>query len=368
VTFLWPELLVLLAALPVLVVVRYWALRRRRTGVRFSSLSLVRVAAPRSSWIRRHLPFALFVVALGGLVLAMARPAAVVAVPTSRTTVVLAMDVSRSMCATDIEPNRLIAAEEAASSFVLGQDSGTQIGIVAFAGFAEIVQVPTDDEEVLLDIIASLATGRRTAIGSAILESIDAIAEIDPAVARSVNEADPSAPTPPKVPQGAYAPAIIVLLTDGASNAGPDPVEAAGQAAARGVRVYTIGFGTENPGGRPPRCGAQFIGREPGDTGNNGFDPGFGGGFGGIGGGMGGTGGGFRRAIDEETLQAVAEATGGEYYPAESAEQLTDVFAQLPTDLILRHEVIEISVAFTAVAVVLVALAIMLGQAWRPLP
>ena len=111
-TFLWPTLLVLIAALPVLVLVRVWALRRRRTGVRFSSLSLVRVAAPGSSWLRRHLPFALFVLGLGSLVLAMARPAAIVAVPSSRTTVVLAMDVSRSMCATDIPPNRLVVRTE----------------------------------------------------------------------------------------------------------------------------------------------------------------------------------------------------------------------------------------------------------------
>jgi Ca-activated chloride channel homolog len=353
-TFLWPTLLVLLAALAVLIAVRWWVLRRGRTGVRFSSLSLVRVAAPRSSWIRRHLPFALFVVGLGSLVLAMARPAAIVAVPTSRTTVVLAMDVSRSMCATDIPPNRLVAAEEAASSFVLNQSSGTQIGIVAFSGFAEIIQVPTDDAEVLLDIIASLATGRRTAVGSAILESIDAIAEVDPSVARSEGD-DPFATPPPSVPKGAYAPAIIVLLTDGASNTGPDPVEAAEQAAARGLRVYTIGFGTADPGGRPPRCGAQYVGSEPG---SGGTDPGF----------FGGGGGGGRRALDEETLRAVAETTGGEYFPAESAQQLTEVFAQLPTNLILRHEVVEISVAFTAVAVVLIALAIMLGQAWRPLP
>ena len=367
-TFLWPTLLVLLLALPLLVAVRAWGLRRRRTGVRFSSLSLVREAAPRSSWVRRHLPFALFVVGLASLVLAMARPAAIVAVPTSRTTIVLAMDVSRSMCATDIEPNRLLAAEDAASSFVRGQDQGTQIGIVAFAGFAEIVQVPTNDEEVLLDIIASLATGRRTAIGSAILESIDAIAEIDPSIARIADENDPLASAPPSVPQGAYAPAIIVLLTDGASNAGPDPIEAAQQAAARGLRVYTIGFGTANPGGRPPDCGAQFIGREPGDNGGGVFDPGIGGGFGGTGGGFGGTGGGFRRAIDEDTLKAVAAATGGEYYPAESAAQLTKVFAGLPTDLIVEHEVVELSVVFTALAVTLVALAILLGQAWRPLP
>ncbi len=361
-TFLWPTLLVLLAVLPILVGIRIWGLRRRRSGVRFSSLSLVRVAAPGSSRIRRHLPFALFVLGLGSLVFAMARPAAIVPVASSRTTVVLAMDVSRSMCATDIPPNRLVAAEEAASSFVENQDSGTQIGIVAFAGFAEIVQVPTNDEEVLLDVIASLATGRRTAVGSAILEAIDAIAEIDPSIAASIDAFDPGASAPPSVPEGAYAPAIIVLLTDGASNAGPEPVEAAQQAAARGIRVFTIGFGTEDPGGRPPRCGAQFIGNEPGDDGSQGFDPGFGGG------GFGGGGGGLRRAIDEETLTAVAEATGGEYYLAENAQQLNEVFADLPTDLIVAHEVVEISVAFTAVAVVLIGLAILLGQAWRPLP
>lgn len=222
--------------------------------------------------------------------------------------------------------------------------------------------MPTNDEEVLLDVIASLATGRRTAIGSAILKSIDAIAEIDPSISSSTDEDDPTASAPPSVPAGAFEPAIIVLLTDGASNTGPEPLDAAQQAVDRGIRVYTIGFGTENPGGRPPRCGAQQIGREPGDNGQSFIDPGFGGG------GFGGTGGGFRRAIDEETLNAVAEATGGTYYPAESAEQLLQVFEELPTDLITGHEVVEISVAFTAIAVLLIAVAIGLGQAWRPLP
>lgn len=365
-TFLWSGLLLLLAVLPILVIGRWWVLRRPRTGVRFSSLSLIRDASPRGSRVRRHLPFALFVVGLGSLVLGMARPAAIVPVPTGSATVVLAMDVSRSMCATDIPPNRLVAAEEAASAFVESQDSKTQIGVVAFAGFAEIIQVPTNDEEVLLDVIAALATGRRTAVGSAILESIDAIAEIDPSIPASIGDGDAegsgSAPAP--VPEGAYAPAIIVLLTDGASNAGPDPVVAAQQAADRGIRVYTIGFGTADPGGRPPSCGAQFVGREPGENGLPERD--FGGGFGGGGGGT-GQGGGMRRAIDEVTLIAVAEATGGEYYPAESAQQLNDVFAKLPTNLIIAHEVVEISVIFTAVAVLLVALAILLGQAWRPL-
>ena len=348
-----PIFLPLLLLMPILVGIRIWYLRRRRSGLRYSSLSLVHEAAPRSSRIRRHLPFALFVLAIGALAIAMARPVNIVALPAGQTTVILAMDVSRSMCATDIPPNRLIAAEAAASSFVENQASSTQIGIVAFAGFAEIVQSPTNDQEVLLDVIQSLQTGRRTAVGSAILTSLDAIAEIDQSVAPSVSEGSPPEAAPLPVPSGAYAPAIVVLLTDGASNAGPEPVEAAAQAAARGVRVYTIGFGTADPGAGSTQCGQQFIGREPNA-----------GGFGGGGGG----GQGFRRAIDEETLKAVADVTGGTYYPAESADELSTVFQNLPTNLIMRHEVMEISVAFAAIGALLVALAVLLGQAWRPLP
>jgi Ca-activated chloride channel family protein len=358
-----PGFLLLLGLLPVIVAVRVWILRRRRSGLRYSSLSLVREALPGSSRIRRHLPFALFVLALASLVIAMARPVDIVSVPAGQTTVILAMDVSRSMCATDIPPNRLVAAEAAATSFIDRHGSTTQIGIVAFAGFAEIVQSPTTDQEVLFDVVQSLTTGRRTAIGSAILKSLDAIAEIDKSVAPSETEDSPPDAAPVPVPAGAYAPAIVVLLTDGANNAGPPPVVAAQQAAARGVRVYTIGFGTANPGGESPPCGLQFVGRAPAGSPDAG---GFGFGFGGGGGG--GGQGGFRRAIDEETLKAVADATGGTYYPAESANELQTVFQNLPTDLITKHEVMEISVAFAALGVLLVALAILLGQAWRPLP
>jgi Ca-activated chloride channel family protein len=356
VDLLWPGSLLLLAVLPALVAAYVWSLRRRRAGLRYSSLSLVQAAMPRSSRIRRHLPFALLVVALGSLVVALARPVSIVSVPAGRTTVILAMDVSRSMCAVDIAPNRLLAAEAAASAFIARQSSTTQIGIVAFAGFAEMVQAPTTDREVLFDLVGSLTTGRRTAIGSAILESIDAIAEIDPGVARSVTDSSPPGSEPVPVPKGAYAPAIVVLLTDGVSNAGPLPEDAARQAAARGVRIYTIGFGTDDPGAQDPACGPGFIGREPGAGGG-------GGGFGGPGG-----GGGFRRSIDEATLMAIADATGGTYYPAESADQLNAVFQGLPTSLITKHEVTEISVIFAALGLVLVALAILLGQAWRPLP
>ena len=361
-----PLALILLVLVPALVADRILMSRRRRAGVRYSSLSLIRDAAPRSSRIRRHLPFALFAIGITSLVVALARPVTIVSVPAGQTTVILAMDVSRSMCATDIAPNRLLAAEAAATSFIERQGSTTQIGIVAFAGFAEIVQSPTTDQEVLIDVIQSLATGRRTAVGSAILKSIDAIAEVDKSVAPSQTEDAPPGTAPAPVPAGAYAAAIVVLLTDGASNAGPEPVDAARQAAARGIRVYTIGFGTDDPGAQNPRCGQQFIGGEPGSS------PDFGGGFGGGGFGGGGAGGGwgagFRRSIDEATLTAVADATGATYYPAESADELQAVLANLPTNLITKHEVIEVSVVFAALGALLIATAILLGQAWRPLP
>jgi Ca-activated chloride channel homolog len=353
-----PGAFLLLATVPLLIMARAWLLRRRKPALRYSSLALVREAVGGSSWIRRHLPFALFTLGLVSLVVALARPVQIVSVPAGRTTVILAMDVSRSMCATDIPPNRLAAAETAASDFIDRQTATTQIGIVAFAGFAEVVQTPTTDQEVLLDVVESLTTGRRTAIGSAILESVDAIAEVDDSVPPLPSSGAAADETPPALPRGAYAPAIIVLLTDGASNAGPLPVEAAAEAAARGIRIYTIGFGTEDPNSERPPCGLQMVGNEPADQ----F------GFGGFGGGGGGGGGGFRRAIDEETLLAVAEATGGTYYPASSAAELHTVFQNLPTNLITKHEIMEISVLFVALGTVLVALAILLGQAWRPLP
>lgn len=351
--FLWPGLLVLLALVPILAGVYIWSLRRRRpSGARYSSLALVRDASPGSSRVRRHLPFVLFSVAVAALVLALGRPVAIVTVPTNQTTIILTIDVSRSMCSGDIPPNRLLAAEAAAAAFVQRQGSRTQIGIVAFSGFSELIQPPTNDEEVLLDALQSLTTGRRTAIGSGILEAIDAIAEVDDSVAPAMMDGRPGvAPTP--VPKGAYAADIIVVLTDGVANAGPLPIDAAQQAADRGLRVYPIGFGTANGGDFDPACAPQFVGREPG--------------FGG--GGVGGQGpGGFRRGIDEDTLRAVAELTGGTYYPAESADQLERVFDELPTSLITRHEAVEIGVGFVAVGAILAALAILLGRAWRPLP
>jgi Ca-activated chloride channel family protein len=353
---LWPEFLFLIGVIPILLLWYIWILRRRRPlAVRYSSLLLIRAVLPRQIQWRRHIPFGLFLLAFVPLTVALARPVSVVSVPTDQTTIILAIDVSFSMCSTDIPPNRLEAAKAAALSFVQRQKASTNIGVVAFSGFAELVQTPTTDPELLQSAIESLLTGRRTAIGSAIEKSLETIAEIDPNVA-PLEKPGSSEGSPTPVPQGAYVPEIIVLLTDGRSNVGTQPLAAAQKAADRGVRVYTIGFGTDD-GGQLMLCGPSQIGSEP-FSGQFGFNPQFGGGGGGR----------FRRDLDEETLIQVAEVTGGEYYLAESASELEDVFKNLPTYLITKHETTEISVAFAAFGALLVVLAIGLGILWRPLP
>ncbi len=362
--FLWSSFLLLFVLLPILVAIYIVGMRRRRpAGLRYSSLALVRDAGPGSSRMRRHLPFALFLVALAALVVAMARPVAIVSVPTNQTTIMLTMDVSGSMCSSDIPPSRLQAAESAAAAFIDDQSSSARIGIVAFSSYAEVVQAPTTDRTALLDALQSLATGRRTAIGDGILASIDAISEVDPAVAKSQTDTSTgTAPTP--VPKGDYAPDIIVLLTDGSNNSGSPPLDAAQQAADRGVRIYTIGFGTANGGSLSPTCAPQFQGREPGAAGGGGF----GGGYSGGGGGYGGGGANSSRGIDVALLQQIAAMTGGTYHPAQSASALESVFQGLPTNLIVRHEAAEVSVAFVGLGALLAALALLLGKIWRPLP
>jgi len=314
--------------------------------VRYSSLALVREAIPRTARLRRHLPFSLFLLGLASLVVALSRPTTTVVVPSGKATIMLALDVSRSMCSTDIPPNRLQAAKAAVLSFIDRQEANAQIGIVAFAGFAALAQPPTSDQELLRKAVQNLTTARRTAIGSGILEALDAIAEVNQSIAPSVSGSNPENQSTP-MPRGEFAPDIVVVLSDGASNTGPQPLEAAREAVERGVRIYTIGYGTAE--GSSMNCGdrlqEQFF---------------FGGGQ--------GFGGRFRRGIDEETLMGIAEMTGGEYYSATSAGELHDVFKQLPTYLSTRQESSEISVVFTAVGMLLMGLAIGLSMVWHPFP
>jgi Ca-activated chloride channel family protein len=353
-TFLWSSSLLLLFLIPLLIIGYVWLLRRRKKFVvRYSSLTLVREAGGASSAWRRHVPFAAFLLALTSLIVALARPTAEVTVPSNRSSIILAMDVSLSMCSTDIQPNRIEAAKSAALTFVQSRETGTKIGVVAFAGFAELVQAPTEDKTVLNNAIQYLTVARRTAIGSAILRSIEAISELD----ASVPPIDLTGATS-FAPATEFSPHIIVLLTDGSSNAGPSPFMAANEAALRGIRVYTIGFGTPN-NQSPMDCGFSFLeGAEPG--GNSLF------GQGGLPFFGGGGGGGFRRELDEAALVSIAEMTGGQYYAATSASELQNVFQNLPIYLVLVTENIEISAYFNALGLLLILLAMYFSLRWNP--
>ena len=289
--------------------------------------------------------------------IALGRPVVVLSVPANQATIILAMDVSGSMCSTDIDPTRLQAAEDAAVAFVTSQSSGSEIGLVAFSGLAAVIQPPTTDQQ---------APRRRDPQPDD--RSPDRDRQRDPRLHRRDRRGRPerrprdppgrpgTAPDP--VVKGAYVPDVVVLLTDGANNAGTPPLDAAQQAVDRGVRVYTIGFGTAAGAELDAVCRQQFIGREPAGAGGFGFG----------GGAFGGGGGGFRRGIDEDTLKAVASLTGGEYYPAESASELEQVFRDLPTTTITKSEPVEVSAGFVGLGAVLAAMALLLGRAWRPLP
>jgi Ca-activated chloride channel family protein len=333
---LWPGYLLLFGIIPLIIAFYIWVLRRRRRfTIRYSSLSLIKAALPQQPHWKRHIPFGLFLLAMASLIFAMTRPVRIISLPANRTTIILAIDVSGSMRSSDISPTRLQAAQNAALSFIQNQKDTAQIGVVAFSGYGEIIQKPTTDQESLQSAVESLTTGRRTAIGSGILKSIDAISEVDSNVPPS-DESLASGTSVTPVPKGAYAPDIIVLLTDGVSNIGPDPIEATQQAIDRGVRIYTIGFGSV-PG--IPKTGA---------------------------GGGAQTGSLFRLGVDEATLRQVASTTGGQYYVASSAGELQKVLNSLPTYLIMRHEFTEISVIFAALAAVFVIGAIILSMIIHP--
>jgi Ca-activated chloride channel family protein len=368
-TFRWPWLLAAAAVIPVAIGAYVWSERRKRKyAVQFASLSLIREALPRSSRWRRHVPFALLLVAVASLVLAMGRPQATVPVPRSQTSIILALDVSRSMCSTDVTPNRLAAAEKAADTLIEQQVGGARIGVVAFSGFAQILVPPTTDAKKLTTAIHDLTTGvGGTAIGNGILAAIDAISRVNGAVAPStVNLGGGTRQSAASGKQ--YQPDIVVVLTDGANNRGVDPQIAAAQAAARKVRVYTIGFGTDNPGALV--CTRDQLGSDPYGGGRFGGG-GFGGGFGGGGPGGGGPGGGnVSRFVneDQQALEAISNATGGTAFRAASAQQLLNVFRKLPSRVVVQHEKKEVGVIFVGAGALLALLALGLSMRWNRSP
>jgi len=361
----WPWALTTLLAFPLLLGLRWWTRRRRKPeAVRVSNVTLIRAALPGRSLWRRRIPLWLFAAGLVVLATGAARPQASVPVPSSSTTILLAIDVSGSMCSTDVAPNRLTAAQKAAREFIRAQDDSTRIGLVPFSNIAGLLVEPTTDKKALLAAIDTLRTSRGTAIGLAILTSVDAIADINPDVP----------PTGVDVPGGAggsggaggggaggagaggrYQPDTIIVLTDGRNTQGVDPTTAAAEAAARNVRVYTIGFGTTRPSQMV--CTRDQISGDAalrGDGSRGGYS----------------RGGRFQQ-IDEETLTKVAELTGGKYFQAKDAEGLSRILRDLPDSMVLQRQDMEITVWFALTGAVLVLVAVGLSQWWnrsRPLP
>ncbi|SDL94515.1 VWA domain-containing protein [Nonomuraea jiangxiensis] len=342
--FSWPWALLSVLIIPLIFVIREWARRRRRrAAVRVTSIALVRSALPgRTRWTRK-IPPALFVTGLALLAVGAARPQASVPVPQTSATILLALDTSGSMCSTDVDPNRITAARKAAAEFIESQRGGPRIGLVTFAGTAGLLVPPTDDTDSLIEALDGLTTSRGTAVGQAILASIDAIADVDPSVA-------PTGANPGDGGGEGYAGAAIVVLTDGANTQGVDPSTAAQEAAQRRVRVFTIGFGTTNPASMV--CDSSQFG-----------------GFGGWGGGFGGRGGFDRgrniRMIDEPSLKQIARTTGGAYHRAENADQLQSALGSLPSRFTVIRQRVDTAAAFAAGGAVLVTAALSLSLWWN---
>jgi Ca-activated chloride channel family protein len=334
--FLWPEFLWLLLVLPAAVAGYLFLLSlKKKAALRYASLAMFKEAIGTGLWWRRHLPPAILLLAIAAMIAAIARPAAVITLASHHETVILALDVSGSMRANDVEPTRIAAAQAAARSFVSEQPRSTRIGVVAFAGSAALVQPPTSNRNDVLAAIDQLQLQHATAVGSGILVSLKAIfpqAEFDLPPRRSpvaMREARAhSDPNFRPVPPGSYTSAAIILLSDGQTTTGPDPVEAARLAAERGVRVFTVGVGTDN---------GQILTGE---------------------------GWSMRVRLDEEALKAIAGLTRGEYFYAGNATDLKKVYQSLHSKLVMETKETEITALFSAIAAATVLLSAALSLLW----
>ncbi|RZS57189.1 VWA domain-containing protein [Sphaerotilus mobilis] len=339
VSFLWPSQLWLLLLWPLIALAYVWLLRRRkRQVVRVASLGLIRQAVGHGGAWRRHVPPILIGLALLLLLIGMARPVAVLTLPLRDQTLLLAMDVSGSMRATDVEPNRLVASQNAAKAFVQDLPRHVRVGVVSFAGTAAVVQAPTHSREDVIAAIDRFQLQRGTAIGSGIVLSLATLfpeAGIDLSdvtgerrmpkpLGTEREKQDDFKPVAP----GSYSSAAVILLTDGQRTTGMDPMDAAKLAADRGVKVYTVGFGTTS---------GEIIGFE---------------------------GWSMRVRLDEATLKNVANLTQAEYFYAGSATDLKKVYDTLSSRLVFERKETEVTALVAGLAGLLVLLACGLSVAW----
>ncbi|HKU45344.1 MAG TPA: VWA domain-containing protein [Burkholderiales bacterium] len=333
-TFVWPELLWLMLVLPLLLGAYILILRKKKKlALRYASLAIVRDAMGMGNRIKRHIPPALFLLSLAAMLLALARPQATITLPTQHETVILAMDISGSMRATDVEPNRLVAAQNAAKEFVAEQPENVRIGVVAFAGTATVAQAPTRNREDVVAAIDRFQLQRATAIGSGIIVSLAAIFpnegyDVGAYMYGNEKKQPSEKPAFKPVPPGSYASAVIILLTDGQRTTGPDSIMAAKLAAERGVRIYTVGVGTPE---------GKIIGFE---------------------------GWSMRVRLDEETLKAVADITRAEYFYAGNAVDLKKVYQALNAKLVMERKKTEVTALFAGFAALLAVISAALSLAW----
>lgn len=340
--FLAPEYLWLLLVPPGLVLIYLWLMRRRRKlALRYASLAIIKQAAAGSPRWRRHVPPALLLLALALALLASSRPLATLRLPSSSATIILAMDVSLSMRATDVQPNRLVAAQEAAKTFLQELPRDIKVGIVTFAGSTQLVQAPTHDRDSLVAAIDRFQMQRGTAVGNAIVVSLATLFPDDGidlgemtfgSVPRGKGLDEKSKPPQKEVEPvapGSYASGAIILLTDGRRTTGIDTEQAAKMAADRGVRVYAVGLGTVDG------AVSAFEGWTS-----------------------------IYMKLDEPSLRAVAQRTQGEYYYAGDAQALKNVYTTLSSRIQVEKKETELSGLLTLVAAGLSIAAAMLSLRW----
>jgi Ca-activated chloride channel family protein len=308
-TRLWGLLLVLALALAY----GASALLRRRYTVRFTNLPLLETVAPRRPGWRRHLAAAAFLASIVAMLLAWARPADEVVVPKERATVVLAIDTSLSMEATDVTPSRIEAAKEAALAFIAELPPQINVGLVTFDGVARVRVTPTTDRQPVRSAIETLELGPATAIGEAIFAGLDAIAAA-PAFTEEGEEAEP-------------VPARMVVMTDGKTTVGRPDIDGAEAAVEAEVPVSTIAFGTDR--------GTIVIDGE--------IQP---------------------VPVDREPLRLIAERTGGQFFSAESLGELESVYADIGSSVGFDTEEQEVTDRFAGYAVVLVLASAALSLLW----
>lgn len=348
-TFAAPALLLGLLLVPLaLVVYRFVQRRRSRYAVRFTNVDLLGNLVPRTPAWRRYVPPTLYLGAIAALVLALARPSMLVAVPREQATIILTMDVSGSMKAVDVEPSRLAAAQKAASDFINQLPSTFKVGLVAFSTAPRIVVEPTTDRAVLHQALNNLRAVGGTALGDAITTSLEA-AGLDPSstAANPTPSAAPSA-NPSTSPSASATPApsasgatgttdkpvvATVLLSDGKQSTGAmEPIPAAEQAAALGVPIYTIALGTAD--------GVVTVQDDQGNPHVLNVPP------------------------DTDTLAAIAETTGGRFFQAPTAQDLAQIYQSLGSKIGYTNEEQEVTQWFAAAGLLLVVTGAGLAAHW----